>query len=217
MSYIICCGDKYIKFGAKGHGTTSKKSEAYKWKEMQKAKNMCYTLMGSNKFNNNELKVVECKDDFITMIETGRESSRETFIPNISVVDNVEDNSEVTSAEYMSEYKSLSEKVMMEYEKLQNELSIRKNKLQKEMSEVDMEIVDLKHYAEFYNLNAYDGYKMYKMLHDTTQRRRKIKNEIAEIDSFRNYLKNTKSFHDVLHAEKKYKPRVLKDLFTKGV
>lgn len=217
MSYIICCGDKYIKYenGKKGHRITSKKSEAYKWKEMQKAKNMCYTLMGSNKFNNSELKVVEYKDDFITMIETGNESSRETFIPDISVIK--DDDLEANSNGYMTEYKALSEKVMKDYEGLQNELNIRKTKLQREISNVDMEIVDLKHYAEFYNLNAYDGYKMYKMLHDTTQRRRKIKNEIAEIDSFRNYLKNTKSFYDVLHAEKKYKPRVLKDLFTRGV
>ena len=46
----------------------------------------------------------------------------------------------------------------------------------------ELEVEDIEHSAEFYNLDASHGYQLYKMLHDARVRRRKCKNAIAWID-----------------------------------
>ncbi len=46
----------------------------------------------------------------------------------------------------------------------------------------ELEIEDIEHAAEFYNLDASHGYQLYKLLHDARVRRRKCKNAIAWID-----------------------------------
>lgn len=46
----------------------------------------------------------------------------------------------------------------------------------------ELEVEDIEHAAEFYNLDASHGYQRYKMLHDARVRRRKCKNAIAWID-----------------------------------
>ena len=46
----------------------------------------------------------------------------------------------------------------------------------------ELEVEDIEHAAEFYNLDASHGYQLYKMLHDARVRRRKCKNAIAWID-----------------------------------
>ena len=47
---------------------------------------------------------------------------------------------------------------------------------------VELEVEDIEHAAEFYNLDASHGYQLYKMLHDARVRRRKYKNAITRID-----------------------------------
>ncbi len=89
------------------------------------------------------------------------------------------------------------------------------------LSEVDKEICDIMHYIEFYNLDAANGYKMYKMLKDCRLRRRKIKDEQEKvnatlmvfgndelIEKMRICLKQMKGLDGRL-----YTPRVLKELF----
>ena len=46
----------------------------------------------------------------------------------------------------------------------------------------ELEIEDIEHAAEFYNLDASHGYQLYKLLHNARVRRRKCKNAIAWID-----------------------------------
>ena len=46
----------------------------------------------------------------------------------------------------------------------------------------ELEIEDIEHAAEFYNLDASHGYQLYKLLHDSRVRRRKCKNAIEWID-----------------------------------
>ena len=73
------------------------------------------------------------------------------------------------------------------------------------------------HYIEFHPLNACQGYKMSKLLQDTLKERREIKNEInilREINGFNlNSIKNGKLSTIQNRKQKKYKPRVLKELF----
>jgi hypothetical protein len=98
------------------------------------------------------------------------------------------------------------------------QLEERRTLLYDKVSECDREICDIQHAAEFFNLNAAQGYKLYKMLHDVCVRRRAYKNEIQEIDLTLGKKINKDSLADLekrLTAinNKTYKPRILKELF----
>ena len=112
-----------------------------------------------------------------------------------------------------------------EIDTLVNELTEKMGMLKKrseflhcELSRLDKERVDIEHAAEFYTLNASQGYKIYRMLHDNGVERRKVKNEIAKIallmgqkldvDSLANVQKGFKGMEN-----RKYSPRVLEELF----
>lgn len=62
-----------------------------------------------------------------------------------------------------------------------SQLEQRKEYLKYLISKCDREISDIQHCAEFYNLNASQGYKLYKMLHNVTNKRREVKNEFNSI------------------------------------
>jgi len=93
--------------------------------------------------------------------------------------------------------------------------------LDKSISEADKESQDILHYIEFNNLNAAEGYKMYKMLRESRLRRRTIKNEreimcylmgvLADeglIQKLKKCVQQIKS-----SQEKHYTPKVLLGLF----
>lgn len=99
------------------------------------------------------------------------------------------------------------------------QLEQRKEYLKYLMSKYDREISDIQHCAEFYNLNASQGYKLYKMLHNVTNKRREVKNEFnsicmilsskitsAEIDNI------NKSIYGI-YNNRQYSNRVFDDLF----
>ena len=58
----------------------------------------------------------------------------------------------------------------------------RKTELSEQLSSVDKDLVDLDHYIEFSNCNAYQGYIAYKTCRDMLRKRRSIKNEMAVLD-----------------------------------
>lgn len=106
-----------------------------------------------------------------------------------------------------------------EIENFVKDLQERQLYLQRLQSEIELEIVDIEHATEFYNLNAAQGYKIYKMLHDRQNRRRDVKNEMEKIKyilngSMRSMLLGniTKSINGL--DERQYTPRVLKELFN---
>lgn len=65
---------------------------------------------------------------------------------------------------------------------------LAQKKLDLEM--VQRQLVDLDHMAEFYNLNASDGYRLNKNRQEILQKRRVIKNEIFVLELASNYLDN---------------------------
>ena len=78
--------------------------------------------------------------------------------------------------------------------------------------------MDIEHAAEFYNLNASQGYKLYKLLHDARNRRREYKNELEKINlslgtSIRSInMENLQ--RSILGLDgKQYAPRINKELF----
>jgi len=82
----------------------------------------------------------------------------------------------------------------------------------------ELEVEDIEHAAEFYNLDASHGYQLYKMLHDARVRRRKCKNAIAWIDYILEqapdrFIENDPSPRIVGTRSRDYAPRALPALF----
>lgn len=94
----------------------------------------------------------------------------------------------------------------------------RKDELTKQLSSVDQELTDIFHYIEFCNLNAAQGYKVYKLIKDRRIKRRTIKNELEIVTAILN-----KKIGDGIESEiskivdnletRTYEPRILKELF----
>ena len=82
----------------------------------------------------------------------------------------------------------------------------------------ELEIEDIEHAAEFYNLDASHGYQLYKLLHDARVRRRKCKNAIAWIDYILEqnpdrFVDNEPSARIAGTRSRDYAPRALPALF----
>jgi hypothetical protein len=98
------------------------------------------------------------------------------------------------------------------------DLHERNKYLNFQLSTVDKEIVDIEHAAEFYSLNASQGYKLYKMLHDAKVRRREIKDEMEKIKYIMNSNMKGALYNNISGSIKglknrQYAPRVLQELF----
>lgn len=89
---------------------------------------------------------------------------------------------------------------------------------EQQLQEVEKEILDIEHAAEFYNLNAASGYKIYKMLHEARLKRRKYKDQLMIIEIIMDG--NIGDISNGITAKRikglnnrKYRPRVLEELF----
>jgi hypothetical protein len=58
-----------------------------------------------------------------------------------------------------------------------------KKRLEYDLKNNKNEIVDIYHYIEFYDLNACDGYKIYKKLQDALRERREIKDSMDKLEA----------------------------------
>lgn len=82
------------------------------------------------------------------------------------------------------------------------------------LEEIKLEMVDITHSIEFYNMSASEGYKQAKRLQDRLRERRMLKDKLVEIKILKKYNANNtviEKFDGVL--ERKYTPRRLPDLF----
>lgn len=92
------------------------------------------------------------------------------------------------------------------------------------LSQVDKEICDILHYIEFNNLDAANGYRMYKMLKDCRLRRRKIKDDLGKVNLIIPTLGNKELVNSLKTClsqmkamdQRKYTPRVLDELFEEA-
>lgn len=94
---------------------------------------------------------------------------------------------------------------------------------QKEFAEIQLDlsekkILDIQHAAEFYNLNASQGYSLYKMLHDERIKRRKYKDQLLIISFITEGGLNSIFDGTVLKRiegmdGRAYKPRIIDELF----
>ena len=89
---------------------------------------------------------------------------------------------------------------------------------EQQLQNIEKEITDIEHAAEFYNLNAANGYKLYKMLHEARNKRRKYKDQLLIIDIIMDGnigdISNGRTLRRIKGLDnRKYKPRILEELF----
>ena len=190
MPYIICNNDNYLKRDKKNHlSIVHNMNEASRWDTVTKANNM-------RKINakilcqdyNLEVKYVSQENKILNPVAKPIEL-------RYDILDKVKEISIFT--------KEIEDRRLYLIELIHN---------------IDLEIVDIEHAAEFYTLNASQGYKLYKMLHDARIKRRSYKDELEKINlslgtSIRsmNMENLEKSIAGMDH--RKYEPRVNKELF----
>lgn len=158
------------------------------------------------------------------------QTKAENFVKNLTgpmknlgyhIESDVETNQliEQTSNEADKEIQNILSQVQ-EFESYMQEIGKKRDALTYEMSKVDAEIEDILHAAEFYNLNACEGYKLYKMLREARIKRRKLKDYIEVVGYVENTtgkeLAENKGSKSILgKMTREYTPRVLKELFNR--
>jgi hypothetical protein len=84
---------------------------------------------------------------------------------------------------------------------------------------VKSEIQDIEHAAEFFDLDMFKAWKLYKMLQASRRKRRKLKEEKAKIQyildsNFQDCTKNAISNYINSYNNQTYIPRVYQELFN---
>lgn len=126
---------------------------------------------------------------------------------------------ETYKVEELKLYKSeVSKDILMDISTIQSFLDIvidsaeHEEEMSELLSKIDREISDIEHYAEFVNVDAFKGYKIYKRIQELRKQRREVKNRLRMMRDINSQSvdpevlkKLVKYFNDDLC----YKPRVL--------
>ena len=191
MPYIICNENDYLLQPAKGEiKLVNNMKKASKWEDELKANNFFKSISKSTKFKECNLKV-----EYVSQEEIATDLPVKPVELSYDILEKVKEMHVFTK-----------------------ELENRKLYLSDKLSKIDLEIVDIEHAAEFYNLNASQGYKLYKLLHDRRIERRKIKDELQIIGFTLGTTINSTNIHNLERSilgmdNKKYTPRINKELF----
>lgn len=192
MPYIICNNDNYLAQDTKnGFSIVHSEGEAFKWQKINKANNVCKKYCQTNK----QVKKYHLKVKYVSQENKVLNPVAKPIELEYDILDKVKEISTFTK-----------------------EIEERRLYLMEMVHNIDLEIVDIEHAAEFYTLNASQGYKLYKMLHDARIQRRSYKDELEKINlSLGTSIRSTnmknleKSIVGMEH--RKYEPRVNKELF----
>lgn len=200
MGYVLKNGSKYLGLDQRGSYTITDKSRAMIWRHEDSAKNVIKSLPKSLLQHN--LKAEIYIDDTIHQIKQPIMTQKKVKVTT---------QREINSTSYKN-IQSFIDLVLTTEEK--------KNELSAELSKYDAEINDILHAAEFYTLNAAQGYKIYKQLHNVRIKRRQVKDEIAMINLLSSAVDKTKVQNlqaSIKSIEKKsYTPRINEELFANG-
>lgn len=104
-------------------------------------------------------------------------------------------------------------------QKCSSGLQARLTELNKEISLCDQAINDLEHAAEFLDLNACEGYKLYKKLKEYRIKKRSCKEESSRINSIlssnsKSLIQNVYNIEET-HSKRTYTPRVITEFCGK--
>lgn len=190
MSYIICNGNNYLARTDKGFEIVHEISKASQWKQIKKANNVYENTCNSKKLRkyNLTVKYVSQENDVIN-------SPAKAIELDYDILDKVK---EITL--------------------FSQQIEERRLYLIEQIHTVDLNIVDIEHAAEFYILNASQGYKLYKMLHDARVKRRELKDELEKINLSLGTSIRSENMENLERSiigldNKQYTPRVNKELF----
>lgn len=191
LLFIITNGSGYIYYDKNQKMATTNKRELAKRFTKEKAENFMRNLAGTMKNLGYRME----PDD-----ETNQ------------VIEQVISDNDESIAEILAQVRS--------FESYMQDIGKRRDTLTYELSKVDAEIEDILHAAEFYNLNACEGYKLYKMLRDARIKRRKLKDYIevvgyVERATGKDFANNVGSKSILGKESREYKPRVLNELFNR--
>lgn len=190
--WLITNGAGYIQQDERGVSTVANPELALKFSERNKAENFYANLAKS--FKNIGYAVQEATD-------------RERYI-------------DIDFDEYLDEscLDDIKTSVLGIQTLLRKVFRMREH-AQAELARADAALLDIEHAAEFYALNAAQGYRLYRMLHETRVERRKRKDQIAIcniiIDSgFEGLMDGTTLKRIAGMDRREYKPRILEELFV---
>lgn len=190
--WLITNGAGYIKQDERGVSTVANAEQAMKFSERNKAENFYANLAKS--FKNIGYAVREAND-------------REQY-------------TDINFDEYLDEgcLDNIKEDVHNIQTLLRRVYRLREH-AQAELARAEQELLDIEHAAEFYSLNAAQGYRLYRLLHETRQERRRRKDQIAIcniiIDGKFDGLFDGTTLKRIQGMDgREYKPRVLDELFV---
>lgn len=190
--WLITNGAGYIQQDERGVSTVANPELALKFSERNKAENFYANLAKS--FKNIGYAVQEATD-------------RERY-------------TDIDFDEYLDESCLDDIKTsILEIQTLLRKVFRMREHAQAELARADAALLDIEHAAEFYALNAAQGYRLYRMLHETRVERRKRKDQIAIcniiIDSgFEGLMDGTTLKRITGMDRREYKPRILEELFV---
>lgn len=190
--WLITNGAGYIQQDERGVTTVSSPESALKFSERNKAENFYANL--SKSFKNIGYAIQEATD-------------RERY-------------TDIDFDEYLDEdcLDDIKTSVLGIQTLLRKVFRMREH-AQAELARADAALLDIEHAAEFYSLNAAQGYRLYRMLHETRLERRLRKDQIAIcniiIDSgFEGLIDGTTLKRIAGMDKREYKPRILEELFV---
>lgn len=191
LLYIITNGRNYLSIDSNQQITTVAKRDKAKRFTYDKAKNVLANLNRRLKNLGYYMELDEEANQFIEQASNGANQEINAILSQVQ-----------------------------EFESYIQDIGKKRDALSYELSRVDAEIEDILHAAEFYSLNACEGYKLYKMLRDSRIRRRKLKDYIEVVGYIEGATgkelaegKGSKSILGKMSRE--YKPRVLNELFNR--
>lgn len=232
IGYMLTNGKGYYiakdKFNGKFVSIGNKKWGC-KWIEHNRAENVLRNSLSKNLRDNFYIIEIKMNDDdsknavdYFVSDKADRESSKDKCISSVkeSTCKNLDIDKikqDISMPVKTDELDRIKKDVNLFSDTLKD-LRKRKQELFDLQSEVDKEISDIYHYIELSNLNAYQGWLMYKMLQYRLKRRRVIKDELSIIKHLIDSNIDTQSLSDIQTMIKnmdnrKYTPRVLSDLF----
>lgn len=219
MLYVICDSSKgkYLTVNSTGISITTNVEKATKWKVAESAQNLLLSLKKAKKPKIHQLfnyKIKSIEEEKSVSLKEAKQKSQEVSLPVVSIVSKNEES--IVVCENIEE--SVEEK-LTDILHFIDGLNVKQKDLEAKQSVIDLELTDILHKIELSpNMNACQGYQMYKAIREITQHRRKIKNELELVKYIMDQeldFSDTQKIKSKLNSmhNRKYVPRIHNELF----
>lgn len=213
-SYLITNQDKtkYLSLTSSNSiTTTTTKRTASVWDTLKKANNVIKGLPRSLIINDTWSPITIDGTNILLSTMQPYEPPTQTSTQTSTQPLQVSESSEYIFPQSPTPLYTETQNFINTYKDLQS----RVPELQSQLNKCNREIIDIYHYIEFSNLNAYQGYKVTALLKEILTERRKLKNELEQITLISNNV-NLDNLSSLLQT-KHYTPRELTTLFSEGI